>query len=200
MNPETDKSAEDVSGTAPRSKPQKIKLPPFLWVSLALLALLIGMFAWKQIAVGAAERRLAEERQALIAKTELERVAIHRTAQETLARHSEDVHRLFGTALAWNVRSAMMRNNLDEIDQYFSALVKNERIQLVLLANPEGKVLLASDRKFMDTQVSEHFPPALLQQTGVTIHPGEGKERRMVLSIQGLNTQLGTVLLAYVAP
>lgn len=197
MTDPTDTSAVHVSGT-PLSKLHTIKLP--LWVSLVLLAMLISMFAWKEIALGAAERRLAEERQAFIANTEMDRAAFQRAAQEALERHSEDVHRLFGTALAWNIRSALMRNNLDEINQYFSALVKNERIPLVLLADPEGKVLLASDRKFMGTQVSDHFPAALLQKTGVTIHPGEGKERRMVLSIQGLNTRLGTVLLTYVAP
>jgi len=198
MNAETDKAAEHTSGTSTLVKLRTIKLP--LWVSLALLALLIGVFAWKQIAVGAAERRLAGERQALIDKTEAERAAFQRTGQEALARHSEDAHRLFGTALAWNIRSAMMRNNLDEIDQYFTALVQNERIQFVLLADREGKVLLASDRKYLGGQFSDSFPAALLQQTGVTIHPAEGKERRMVLSIQGLNTQLGTVLLTYVAP
>ena len=155
MNAETDKSADPVSASSPLSKLQTIRLP--LWVSLALLALLIGIFAWKQIAVGGAERRLAEERQALIDKTETDKAAFQRTAQDALARHSEDVHRLFGTALAWNIRSAMMRNNLDEIDQYFTALVKTERIQLVLLADPEGKVLLASDRKFLDGQFSDHL-------------------------------------------
>jgi len=197
MTAATDESSVRVSGT-PLSKLHTTKLP--LWVSLTLLALLIGMFAWKQIAGGAAERRFDEERQSLIYKAEAERSAYQSTAQETLARQSADIYRLFGTALAWNIRSAMMRNNLDEIDQYFSALVKNERIQLVLLANPEGKVLLASDRKFVGSQVSDHFPAAMLQQSGVTTHPGEGKERRMVLSIQGLNTQLGTVLLTYMAP
>jgi hypothetical protein len=78
-----------------------------VWVSLALLTLLIGMFAWKQIA---------------------------------------GVCRQFGTALAWNIRAAMMRNNLRR------------------------------DR------------PAFQRA---------GKERRMVLFSQGLDTQLGTLLLTY---
>ena len=94
----------------------------------------------------------------------------------------------------------MVRNNLDEIDQYFSALVKNERIQLVQLVDPEGKVLLSSDRKFMGSEVSGHFPAALLMQTSVSILPGEDKVRRMVVFILGLNKRIGTVLLAYFAP
>ena len=40
-------------------------------------------------------------------------------------RRGDDAHVLFGTALARVVRSALMRNNLDEIDQYFAALVRN---------------------------------------------------------------------------
>jgi len=198
MDAENEQPTPHVVRPSPLAKLQTIKLP--LWVGLALLALLIGTFVWKQVAVAGAERRLAAERQVLIASTEAEKTTIQRTAQETLATHSAEIYQLFGTALAWNIRSAMMRNNLDEIDQYFSALVKNDRIQLAVLADPSGKVLLASDRKFQERSFSEHFPAALLQQPGVSIHPGEGKERRLVLPIQGLNSQLGTVVLTYMAP
>jgi len=198
MNAENDQSAARVARPSPLAMLHTIKLP--LWVGLVLLALLAGVFIWKQIEVGGAERRLAAERQVLIEKTEADKAALQHSAQETLASQSAEIYQLFGTALAWNVRSAMMRKNYDEIDQYFSALVKHDRIQLALLADPAGKVLVASDRKYLESRFSDHFPAALLQQPGVTIHPGEGKERRLVLPIQGLNSQLGTVVLTYTAP
>lgn len=198
MDAENHQATGRVVHASPISMLQTIKLP--LWVGLTLLALLIAVFVWKQVAVAEAERRVAAERQALIAQTEVEKNTLQRTAQEALARHSGEIYQLFGTALAWNIRSAMMRNNMDEIDQYFAALVKNPQIPLVLLADPAGKVLLASDRKFQDRNFSDNFPAALLQQPGVSIHPGEGKERRLVLQIQGFNALLGTVLLTYTTP
>lgn len=180
------------------NKLREIRLP--LWVSLVLLVLLIVVFAWGQVGAGAAERLLATERQQLAQQVEAERAAVRREAQEALARQGENAQRLFGTALAWAVRSAMLRNNLDEVDQYFGDLVKTGRIPLALLADAEGKVLLATDRKYLESRFSEHFPAELLQQPDVSIHPDEGNRRRLVLPIQGLTSRLGTVLLVYAPP
>ena len=202
MDPETDKPAArqpadyaPARERSPLAKLQDIRLP--LWVSLALLLLLVIVFAWGRITAGAAERRLAAERQALAQQVQAERAALQREAQETLARETRDLQQLFGSALAWSVRSALLRNNLDEIDQYFTELVKNPRVTLVLLADNDGKVLRASDRKFLETPFGEHFPAEYLKSEGVAVHPGEGRQQRLVLPIQGLTARLGTVLLVY---
>ena len=204
MDPDTDKPPEPLESpepAAPSPKPspvarlQQIKLP--LWVGLALLLLLIIVLAWNRFGAGSAERRFAEERQQLAAELHAERSAMQREAQEALARQTQDLQLLFGKALAWAVRSAVLRNNFDEIDQYFGELVKNPRISLVLLADTEGKVLRASDRKYVETGFAEHFPAELLRGEEVAVHPGEGERKRLVLPIQGLTSRQGTVLLVY---
>jgi hypothetical protein len=204
MEPETDKPAEPAEPAEPRPKPaalarlQQTRLP--LWISLVLLLLLIIALAWNRLGTGSAERRLAEERQQLTQQLEADRSAMQREAQEALARQTQDMQILFGTALAWSVRSAMLRNNFDEIDQYFVDLVKNPRVTLALLADVNGKVLRTSDRKYLDTPFSEHFPAELLKGEDVAVHPDEGDRKRLVLPIQGLTARLGTVLLVYSPP
>lgn len=198
MDPETDKPAASSPQPSPLARLQAMRLP--LWVSLLLLALLIVVFAWGRLGAGGAERRLAEERQQLGEKLETERSAMQRGAQEALARQTRDLQALFGTALAWSVRSAMLRNNFDEIDQYFGDLVKNPRISLVLLADAEGRVLRSSDRKYLDARFAEHFPAELLKGEDVAVHPDEGSRSRLVLPIQGLTSRLGTVLVVYAPP
>lgn len=198
MEPETNKPADYRPKPSLLARLQEMRLP--LWVSLLLLALLIIVFAWSRFSAGGGERRLAEERQQLSQKLESERSAMQHQAQETLARQTQDMQILFGTALAWSVRSAMLRNNFDEIDQYFVDLVKNPRITLALLADVDGRVLRTSDRKYLDSRFSEHFPAELLRGEDVAIHPDEGNRRRLVLPIQGLTSRLGTVLLVYAPP
>ena len=197
MELETGKPA-DARKPSALARLHEMRLP--LWVSLLLLALLIVVFAWSWFSAGGAQRRLAEERQQLSRQLEAERSVLQREAQEALARQTRDLQALFGAALAWSVRSAMLRNNLDEIDQYFGDLVKNPRIPLVLLADVEGKVLRSSDRKYLASRFAEHFPAELLKSEDVAIHPDEGNRQRLVLPIQGLTARLGTVLVVYAPP
>jgi hypothetical protein len=177
---------------------QQTKLP--LWVSAVLLLVLLIVFAWGRLTSGAAERRLEAERQQLTQKVEAERAALQRETQETLGRETRELQLLFGHALAYAVRSAVLRNNFDEIDQYFADLVRNQRVTLVLLADTEGKILRASDRKYLDTRFADHFPADLLKGADVSVHPDEGTRRRLVLPIQGLTARVGTVLLVYAPP
>jgi hypothetical protein len=177
---------------------QQTKWP--VWVSLLLLLALVILAAWAAYAISAGERRLTQERQQLEQKFEADTSALRRDAQEAVARQTQEMQLLFGTALAWSVRSAMLRNNLDEIDQYFGDLVKNPRIALVLLADVDGKVLRTTDRKYLDAQFSTHFPEDLLKVESVVVRSGDGDRIRLVLPIQGLTTRLGTVLLVYAAP
>src|SRR5688572_9138371 len=117
---------------APAPKPsrlarlQEVKLP--LWVSVILLLVLLIVFTWGRLTSGAAERRLEAERQQLAQKAEAERSAMQRETHEILARETRELQLLFGHALAWAVRSAMLRNNFDQIDLYFADLVRNRRV------------------------------------------------------------------------
>jgi hypothetical protein len=98
--------------------------------------------------------------------------------------------------LAWAIRGELIRNNLDQIDQYFSQLVQVERIKLAVLSSQEGKMLVASDKKFQEGEFGQVFPAELLNEAQVSIHP-QGEDRLLVMPIMGLNTRLGTAVLRY---
>lgn len=170
---------------------QNTKLP--LWVSLLLLILLLVVFAWKQIAVSSVERQMEEQ----AAQLETTKAAIKAEAAAALAQQSEAAHRLLGSSLAWAIRGELIRNNLDQIDQYLNELVKNERIKLAVLSNQEGKILVASDKKYQDTDFSQAFPATILETAEVTILETEGAVKLMVMPIMGLNNRLGTAVLSY---
>lgn len=167
-----------------------------LWVALVLLVLLIIAFAARTLAVRDAERALETQRTELTRKFEAEKAGLETRAQERVATQTGNAYRLFGKALAWAVRSSMMRGNMDEIDQYFTALVQNERVKLAVLVGPEGKILLASDRQYQGTDFSQHFAATLLEPNEVTLSQ-EGDVHRLVLPIVGLTSRLGTVLVVY---
>ena len=192
-----DFDADKRSRTSPLARLHTIKLP--LWVSVMLLLVALGFFVAWQLTARQADRRVDAERAALEQQAAAAQATVEAESRQMLMRHSEDAHMLFGTALAWAVRSALMRNNLDEIDQYFAALVRNQRVQLVLVADQAGKVLVASDRQLQGSQLEKHFPATLLEIDKVTIQR-EGEKNRLILPIQGLTSRIGTGVVVYATP
>ncbi len=168
------------------------------WLALLLLILLALTFVWKQLAVGAAENRLEEERQTLTQQFEADKAAVLSQARQALAQNSEQAHRLLGQSLSWAVRGELIRNNLDQIDQYFQELVKTERIRLIVLVGGDGNILLSTDKKLQGSALAEVLPGNLLDATQVAIQPApEANEKFLVIPVMGLNTRLGTAILRY---
>ena len=180
------------------SRLRTVKLP--LWVSLLLLLMFLTTLGYLALSQREAARRQEAAVQDLTSRFTAEKTAAAAQAQEAFTRQSEAAYRLFGTALAWSVRDALMRKNLDEIDQYFGELVKDERIRLVLLADATGNVIVSTDRNFKGAPFAQHFPAAALEHKSVSIESAEGQMKRLVMPIQGLNERLGTALLVYQAP
>ena len=186
------------SNAAAPSKLRTIRLP--LWVTLVAVALLVAAVVWHLVSQRQADQRQELAVQAVTQKLNAEHAALQARAREAFSSHSEDAHRLFGTALSWAIRSALTRNDYGEIEQYFSELVKNQRIRLAVLSDPEGKLVLATDGNMKGSAFTQHFPAALLNERAVAVHPGEGQLKRLVMPIQGLSAPLGTALVVYEAP
>jgi hypothetical protein len=191
--PEEYEATESKAG--PLAALQNTKLP--LWVSVLLLLLLIAVFAWKQIAVGNVESRAEEEKQQITQQAEADKTAQLAQSSRLLSQNSEAAHQLLGTVLSWAIRSELIRNNLDQIDQFFSELVKRERVKLAVLSNQDGKLLVASDKKFQNSEFGQVFPTDLLTEASISIHPGQNGEKLLVMPIMGLNNRLGTAVLSY---
>jgi hypothetical protein len=170
---------------------QDTKLP--LWVSLLLVVLLIVAFVWKQAAVSQVEQQMQEQAQQL----ETAKAAIRAEAASALAQNSDAAHSLLGTSLSWAIRGELIRNNLDQIDQYFAELVKVERIKLAVLSDPAGKLLVSSDKKYQDGEFAQAFPAELLNEAGVAVRPGPDGTKLLVMPIMGLNARLGTAVISY---
>ena len=175
----------------------KTKVP--LWTALVLIVLLIAMGIAQYAAVRNAERQAELERQELARTLKTEIAAAQARNRQTLVRQSDQAHLLFGSALAWAVRSALVQNRPSEVDQYFAELVKNDGIKLALLVDGKGKIVASSDRQFAGKSFGAHFAPELLRADRISLHPNGG-DSHLVIPIRGLTTRLGTVLVAHTAP
>lgn len=118
---------------------------------------------------------------------------------EVLRRRNDEAHLHFATAFAWAVRSALMRNNVDQVDLYFNQLLKNRAIDVAVLADRRGKVVVSTEKHLRGVRFSNHFPPAILSEEEVRLERVDGNQMRLVLPIHGVSRRLGTVMLMYTA-
>ena len=72
--------------------------------------------------------------------------------------------------------------------------------QSAVLANPEDKVIVASDRKKLAENFSATYPGEYLQAKEVKVEPSSNGGLRAIIPIMGLSQQLGTLVVEFTSP
>lgn len=155
-----------------------------LWVSLILVGCLVVVYLAQQVAMKRAETGFAQDRADLVA-----------AAQQRAGSALDEAERRFALALAWAVRGEMLRNNLDQIDQFFAEVVRLPGYKLALLAAPDGKVLVATDRRHVGKAANTVAPAGLLDVAGITRQAASDGAHWLAIPVMGLNSRMGTVVL-----
>ncbi|MFZ5576101.1 MAG: hypothetical protein ACOY5S_12985 [Pseudomonadota bacterium] len=191
MSAPNDFSTNVSSSAGIMSKLTTVKLP--LWVGLALVILWAVSVAWQGLAQKRLQAKLDTERAAMTAQAEADRQALLATLRERAQNASEASLREFGTALAWAVRGEMIRNNLDQVDQFFTEIVKLPGTERALLAGADGKVKVSTDRRHLGVEASTLVAPEALALPQVTVRSEADGTLLLVVPVMGLNERLGTV-------
>ncbi|MDD5388503.1 MAG: hypothetical protein PHD37_04115 [Gallionellaceae bacterium] len=161
-----------------------------------LLFVAAAMYGWRVVAVTSLENKLAAaESKQLQAHDQLVE-----QARQLDSHHGEESLRRFSVPVAWVIRRELMAANLDQVDQYFTDLVQRQGFQAALLANPDGKVLVASDRKKLAEPFANLYSAQYLQAGEIKVERGANGNLLAIIPILGLNQQLGTVVLEYAPP
>jgi type II secretory pathway component PulM len=162
----------------------------------ALLTVGVGMYGWKVAAVNAVENRLA---QVEAEQAEAQAQIINQAKQLEDAR-VEEALRLFSIPFAWAIRRELMAGNVNQVDQYLGQLVQIRGFESAVLANPDGKVIVASDRKKLVETFSSLYPGVDLSTNEIKLEKAGNGTFRAIIPILGLNKHLGVVVLEYRLP
>jgi Tfp pilus assembly protein PilO len=171
-----------------------------VWVALVLILALLGALGWQALMMKRAESRLETERQTLGAQFEADRGALLNDVRAKADANADETKRQFGMVLAWAVRGEMLRNNLDQVDQYFSQIIKLPHTELALLADSSGKVRVSTDRRHLGAALTTLVPVEATLQQAVSVQRAADEARLLVIPIMGLNSRLGTVVVRYRQP
>lgn len=164
-----------------------------LGLAVALLTVAAYMYGWKVAAVNTVEKKLVQvEAQQAEARTQ----QIKQIQQMGDAR-AEEALRLFSIPFAWAIRRELMAGNLNQVDQYFGELVQIKGFKSAVLARPDGKVIVASDRKKLVETFSGLYPGVNLDSNEIMLDGAGNGIFRAIIPIFGLNKRLGMVVVEY---
>jgi hypothetical protein len=137
---------------------------------------LIVIISWFSIKLSSNESKFIDEKTQLISQ--------HKIAIDSLkSRHLE----VTTTVFSWSVRSELLRNNSESINQLISLFVKASGADLVQLINPEdNSISHSSDKKYE----GNNYPDFNFTSTTMTIL-NEGNDVKIITPIMGYNNLLG---------
>ena len=189
--------AEIPASTTPPSGPDRIEAVlhrridarTVLYLTGGIITVLLlvvgGTYAWKEWVVRGLERRLAAERN-----------QISTTQRQALDVQARDLLRLAARPLAWAVRAELLRGNVGQVDDYFREFVRERGVNSLLLVGPDGKILLATNRKLETQAADASVSKSLLEAPDVTLEEAGGL-LRLGVPVMGFDRRLGLLVIDY---
>lgn len=160
-------------------------------VAVILATILIIVLIWYSVKISAIEKQYEEERTEMVAKSKNERSALitkHKSDKDSLQiKNLESSSKIF----SWAVRSELMRNNTENLNQLLNAFVQESGADLVQLIDPETNIIsLSSDKKFEGKEYPQGIDYALTEPQTLMEEGGT----KIITPVMGLNSALGILI------
>lgn len=187
-------SKADAVSSLFNSKLEGLNKIPSMQLPIKYAAVLVGIiviiFAWKVIAVSKVESNMAK-------RLESERALITQQAREYADKQYMKEEERFGQVLSWAVRGELIRNNIDQIDQYLSEIVKMKDTERVVLIDDDGQLLVSTDKRLEESKATELFPKEILNLQKITVKSDVEGKKILVVPVMGLNKKIATIVISY---
>jgi hypothetical protein len=179
MKSKTDKNAQNsATELVEITKQKEHKIVKFLikkkyYVGLILIIFII--LIWQAIKVHNLETSFAKKKSELISSYELK-----------LDNLNMDRMKLTAKTFSWAIRSELMRENKEQINQYFNEFIKTPDIIKLQLINPDNSTIeIATDKKDEGIKNSDY------SNIKKQVINSDASEFRIVTPITGLNKKIG---------
>jgi hypothetical protein len=156
------------------------------YTTCILIALLVCMFIWKDIAIRNMEKTMEAQRAKLLEKS-----------QQAITSKTRDLLRLTTIPLVWAVRREMINENYGQINEYLNRFVKEPGIKQILVVKSDGTIAVATDKKMEGAPFSSLFPQELIEQNEISISDDGKGNIRVMAPIMGLDAKLGLLIMMY---
>lgn len=160
-------------------------------VAVLLGLILIIVLIWYSVKISISDKQFEKQKTELITKSENEKSALitkHKTEKDSLhIKNLASESRIF----SWSVRSELMRNNTENLNQLVNAFVRESGADLVQLVDPATKIVtLSSDKKYEGVEYAQKIDYALTEPL-ILMEEGAIK---IITPVMGLNNAIGILI------
>ncbi len=117
----------------------------------------------------------------------------NKTVEENNSKNMDMLTRVF----LWAVRSELLRNNLEQIEQYMTDLVKSADLNNISLIKADGIVILSTDKKYEGNAYPGTIAREFAQINSVITKTGENGDLISICPVMGLDNRLGTIVITH---
>ncbi len=154
------------------------KYPVFLTALLGLLAV-TAVYFWKDM------------------QGRNEKAAVEKMATAQIEQNLHDMLRLMSKPLIWSIRSEMLRGNIEQVNIFTTDLVKEKNFQYIHLIDPNGNIIVSTDKKLEGQSGIGMFDNAILQTDSVMVFNSDNNMLTLAAPVMGYDKRLATVILKY---
>ncbi len=151
--------------------------------------LLIGLYFWKEIEVHSRTRAVEEQRDQMAADLE----QLEQELRQASAERAEQLLTMLAVPLGWAVREEAVEKNFDKIEEYAVRLVKEPRVQRVVLALPDGNIRITTDKKLQGEPVSRFYGD-LTNGDRIELRKADTGDYHLFVPIMGYNNRVGSLI------
>ena len=173
INPES-KSGKDAD------KPAKgfLRKNPVLFTALIGILAIAVVYFWKDI-------------QGKKQKAEVEKMA---SAQ--IMENTREMLKLVTKPFVWSIRAEMLRENMDQVNIYTKEMIREKNFQIIYLIDPEGKIVISTDKKLEGQLAAGMVETGLLQTDSVMVLKKDDL-LTVAAPVMGYDKKLGVLIMSY---
>lgn len=154
----------------------------FLWkykISVFLIVVIGGLLLYYNLKISGIESSHLEDISFTIQKYNLKMDSIQISSLTQTVK-----------VFSWAIRSELIRNNIEQVNQFFLSFIKERGVVQIDLINPESaRIILSTDMKQEGTTISDSH----ILQAASTITEEDSVGLRIVSPIMGLEKKIGIV-------
>ena len=172
-----------------KEKPQTPKKKFFTYqtvISIIIISLLITLYIWDRVESARIEKKH---------KAEIENIKTR--AANAISDNNVNNTITLTRVFSWAVRSEMLRNNMEQVDNYMTDLVKSAELNDISVIKTDGIVIFSTNKKY-EGNAYPGFVSSELNNINETVSKDDKNGNIMsICPIMGLDSRLGTVVITY---
>lgn len=170
------------------NEPQKTKKKWYLHWSFILSVILLIALGWVYFSSQAEKKAIKKDYQEKL-------TTLEKDFHEFTRNSSESNFMMVAQTFSWAVRKEMLAENLDPINNYFNILVKYPEVKELFLTDPQGKILLSTNKKYQDKRFSLLYDGKMLKHDKTKALSMDNKSLFIVSPVFGYESRMGTLVI-----